>query len=192
MLSSIIFLLGNEVFSRGTQSSTTQCHSLWERRYQVPAAQRTEMQVSWFVKWFAVFSVFIKITKVSFGKMNHSTFCVWRVRESPSTVKLHVFYFKGTSTTLYTSYSKLHKSPTTFSCHMEPAKKIVWLIWKSFLSYLSSYSFILDIRVIVLCSLSEAAAAMMAHFVQTSFEMCYLLRAWFFYRTIVLMAHLND
>ena len=74
MLSSIIFLLGNEVFSRGTQSSTTQCHSLQERRYQVPAAQRTEMQVSWFVKWFAVFSVFIKITKVSFGKMNHSTF----------------------------------------------------------------------------------------------------------------------
>ena len=72
------FLQRDIVERTSTQSSTTQCHSLQQRWYhpRVPPAQRTEMQVSWFVKWFAaaVFSVFIKIRKVSFGKMNHSTF----------------------------------------------------------------------------------------------------------------------
>ena len=131
------FLQRDIVERTSTQSSTTQCHSLQQRWYQprVPPAQRTEMQVSWFVKWCCLFC-FYQDYKSVIWKDESFYFFVWRERESPSTVKLHVFYFKGTSTTLYTSYSKLHKSTTTFSCHMEPAKKIVWLIWKSFLSCL--------------------------------------------------------
>ena len=74
------FLQRDIVERTSTQSSTTQCHSLQQRWYQprVPPAQRTEMQVSWFVKWCCLFCFYQDYKSVIWKDESFHFLCVER------------------------------------------------------------------------------------------------------------------